>query len=198
MEIYFVVPFAIYRSPFTVYFMFVFDRITSDKHPHWQFMVDCYTEAFPPDERRPLADLKRLLTRNDYFCNALLTDGEPVGLFYAWNLDGFRYIEHFAIAKALRGQHIGETILCSYLAQSTLPVVLEVEPPVTGINCRRIRFYGKAGFELCSQPFIQPPYAPGQNRVELRLMEWGGELLKQNFERVKNELYRTVYGCDTI
>jgi len=178
--------------------MIVFDRITNDKHPHWQFLMECYTEAFPPDERRPLADLKRLLTRNDYFCDVLLKAGEPVGLFFAWNLTGFRYIEHFAIAPAFRGQIIGRTALNRFLAQSCLPVVLEVEPPVNETNSRRIRFYEKEGFESCPQPFIQPPYAPGQNSVELRLMERGGALLKQNFERVKKELYRTVYDCNTI
>jgi ribosomal protein S18 acetylase RimI-like enzyme len=178
--------------------MVVFDRIVSTEHPHWQFLMECYTEAFPPDERRPLADLKRLLTRNDYFCNVLLKGGEPVGLFFAWKLTGFRYIEHFAIAKVFRGRHIGEAALCRYLEQSPHPVVLEVEPPVTEISCRRIRFYEKEGFELCQQQFIQPSYAPGQNRVELRLMEWGGDLLKHDFERIKNEMYRAVYNCDTI
>jgi ribosomal protein S18 acetylase RimI-like enzyme len=191
-------PFTVHHLPFTVYFMVIFDRITNDKHLHWQFLVECYTEAFPPDERRPLADLRSLLARNDYFCNVLLKAGEPVGLFFAWNLTGFRYIEHFAIAKPFRGQIIGRTALNGFLAQSSLPVVLEVEPPVNEANSRRIRFYEKEGFELFQQPFIQPPYAPSQNRVELRLMEWGDALLKQNFERVKKDLYRTVYNCDTI
>lgn len=178
--------------------MVVFDRVVSSEHPHWHFLVSCYLEAFPADERRPLPDLETLLQRSDFWCNILLKADEPVGLFLSWELSGFRYIEHFAIAHAFRGQIIGKTALNKYLGMSNLPVVLEVEPPECEINSRRIRFYEREGFELCKQQFIQPPYAPGQNSVELRLMEWGGTLLKQNFEQVKNELYRTVYGCDNI
>jgi ribosomal protein S18 acetylase RimI-like enzyme len=178
--------------------MVVFDRVTSSEHPHWHFLVNCYLEAFSADERRPLPDLEALMQRPDFWCNVLLKADEPVGLFLSWELSGFRYIEHFAIAHAFRGQIIGKTALNKYLKTSNFPVVLEVEPPVSEINSRRIRFYEREGFELCKQQFIQPPYALGQNSVELRLMEWGGDLLKQNFEQVKNELYRTVYGCDNI
>ena len=178
--------------------MVVFDRIVSTENPYWHFLTECYTEAFPPDERRPFEDLAELLQRPDYFCNVLLKEAKLVGIFLAWQLQEFRYIEHFAIAPAYRGQIIGRTALNGFLAQSPLPVVLEVEPPECEINSRRIRFYEREGFYFCEQQFIQPPYAPDQNTVELRLMEWGGNLLKQNFEQVKNELYRTVYGCDAI
>jgi Acetyltransferases len=178
--------------------MVVFDRVTSKEHPHWLFLVNCYLEAFPADERRPLPDLEALLQRSDFGCNVLLKGDQPVGIFLAWQLHSFRYIEHFAIDHAFRGQIIGKTALNKYLGMGNLPVVLEVEPPVCEINSRRIRFYEREGFVLCEQRFIQPPYAPGQNSVELRLMEWGGDLLKQNFEQIKNELYRTVYDCDTI
>lgn len=178
--------------------MVVFDRVTSSEHPHWLFFVNCYLEAFPADERRPLPYFEALLQRPDFWCNILLKADEPVGLFLNWELSGFRYIEHFAIAHAFRGQIIGKTALNKYLRMSNLPVVLEVEPPVSEINSRRIRFYEREDFVLCEQQFIQPPYASGQNSVELRLMERGGDLLKQNFEQVKNELYRTVYGCDNI
>ncbi|MTK52535.1 GNAT family N-acetyltransferase [Paludibacter sp.] len=178
--------------------MVVFDRVVSCEHPHWHFLVSCYLEAFPADERRPLPHLEALLQRSDFWCNVLQKADEPVGLFLSWQLPGFRYIEHFAIAHAFRGQIIGKTALNKYLRMNNLPVVLEVEPPVCEINSRRIRFYEREDFVLCEQPFIQPPYASGQNSVELRLMEWGGDLLKQNFEQVKNELYRTVYDCDNI
>lgn len=178
--------------------MVVFDRVTNRVHLHWIFLVNCYLAAFTADERRPLPDLEALLQRSDFACNVLLKADEPVGLFLSWQLPRFRYIEHFAIAHAFRGQIIGKTALNKYLGTCNLPVVLEVEPPVSEINSRRIRFYEREGFELCEQPFIQPPYASGQNSVELRLMEWGGDLLKQDFEQVKNELYRTVYGCDVV
>ena len=176
--------------------MVAFDRVLNSGHPHWQFLVDCYKEAFPLDERRPLKDLEALLQRPDFLCYVLLKTGEPVGLFLTWQLERFRYIEHFAIAAAFRGQIIGKTVLCAYLQQDTSPVILEVEPPVSEMNSRRIRFYEKEGFQFCAQQFIQPPYAPNQKSVELRLMEWGGILLREDFEKVKNELYHTVYGLD--
>lgn len=178
--------------------MIEFARVVDTLHPHWQFLTVCYREAFPPDERRSVEQLEVLLQKDMFQCNVLLLELMPVGLMNTWQLGGFRYIEHFAMDVAVRGHGLGETALYAYLRQSTLPVVLEVEPPVDEIKCRRVRFYEKAGFLLCPEPFVQPPYSPAKNPVELRLMEWGGKLLNEDVVKIKNELYHTVYTVDDI
>ena len=173
--------------------MVSFSPVQSTSHPHWAFLMDCYNALFPIDERRPVEDLESLLRGNSFSCNVLLKSEIPVGLFLSWQLGEFRYIEHFAIASHFQRQNLGKTALRSFLQQSALPVVLEVEPPDTEIARQRIRFYQQEGFVLNDKVFIQPPYSPQQQTVELRLMEWGGKLLEREFEIIKSTLYRQVY-----
>lgn len=174
--------------------MIQFVEIVDSAHLYWPFLTGCYIEAFPPDERRSTDELLSLIKRDIFRGDVLMQAGEPVGLMLSWRLGWFRYIEHFAMDAAVRGHGLGDIALNIYLQQSALPVVLEVEPPVDEIKCRRIRFYERIGFQLCSEIFIQPPYSSEKSSVELRLMEWGGKLLQNDFVQVKNELYRTVYG----
>ena len=57
-----------------------------------------------------------------------------------------------------------------------------------------VEFYKKAGFHLNDYPYVQPPYRKGGNGVELILMSWPHPLADP--ERIKKELYTTVYHVD--
>lgn len=174
--------------------MIELERVYDTSHDAWRFLTECYAHAFPEAERRSVYAFEALLVNSQFYCYVILSSQQPVGLLTIWQLGEFRYVEHFAVDELCRGQNIGGRALLLFLQQSDLPVILEVEPPLDEQSSRRVRFYEKAGFRLSHVQYIQPPYSPLTGEVELRLMEWNGNLLDEHFEMVKNSLYKNVYG----
>ena len=84
------------------------------------------------------------------------------------------------------------------LSLSQQPFVLEVELPDTDIARRRIAFYERIGFVLCEKHYLQPPYNEGFPAVPLRLMEYGGQLTKTDFDQVAHTLHRVVYNQTNV
>ncbi len=159
------------------------------------FIERIYTEAFPPDERREFADVVRLLEEEEAFSILLISnDDTPIGFISYWEWDDFAYIEHFAVDSRCRGAGYGATAITEFSRQMHKPIVLEVEMPLDSISQRRIGFYERVGFTLCTRPYIQPPYAPDKKPLELYLMTYGEIDLSQAFERVVAQIHRQVYG----
>ena len=59
---------------------------------------------------------------------------------------------------------------------------------------RRIGFYQRQGFTLWDKPYQQPPYKPGDGYLPMRLMAYGGIDPEQDFAKVRDCIYREVYG----
>lgn len=159
----------------------------------WLFMLDCLEETFPINERRSPTSLAMLLSRSEINFQVILSNNQPIGVFNTWNLSLFRYIEHFAIVPYLRGNGFGQRLLHDYVHQSTTPVIIEVEPPVSFLAQRRIQFYENEGFVLCSNAYCQPAYDVGKKPVTLNLMEFGHQLLPERFDQVVDLLHQKVY-----
>lgn len=129
-----------------------------------------YLESFPPEERRPWADIV-----GGHSCPALrliFRDNAFAGIITTWDLGAWTYVEHFAIMPAMRGGGIGGLVLERLAGMDEKPLLLEVERPEDGnpMAPRRIEFYRRNGFALLDYDYIQPPYAPGLPEVPLRLM----------------------------
>ena len=95
--------------------------------------TNLYLAAFPPEERRDadaVFDMAR--SRPEFACHALRLDGAFAGLLTAWHLEGFDYVEHFAVEPHLRGRNLGGDAIDAFVALHDRPVVLEVEPPHAG------------------------------------------------------------------
>lgn len=154
-----------------------------------------YEASFPPTERRDFELLCDLVRKNPYFAMyALLREEMYVGFITAWRFDTFVYIEHFAIDETARNGGIGAEAMRQFLAFTDLPVVLEVELPVDNLSRRRIGFYERLGFVLDDHMYYQPPYHPGDEPLEMRLMQYGRLNLTEAFEAVRERIYREVYG----
>ena len=139
-----------------------------------KFIEHIYTESFPPDERRDFSDVIRLLEENDDFFIVLLSDeNKAVGFISYWEWNDFSYVEHFAVDSSCRGSGYGATAMTELLKLINNPAVLEVEKPLDDISQRRIRFYERLGFVLCTRPYTQPPYSPEKQPLELYLMSFG-------------------------
>lgn len=153
-------------------------------------------QAFPPEERRPEACFRRLADEEPRFgCHAVLCEGRLAGLLTCWRLDDMVYIEHLATLPALRGGGLGARALEALKADCSSAIVLEVEPPVDELTCRRIGFYRRNGFTLwAGSPYRQPPYGPGLPPVDLLLMVCGPLDESADFGRVRRLLHTVVYG----
>lgn len=154
-----------------------------------------YMESFPPEERRPWEALAGAISNPSAAISLIIirSRGCFAGFISWWNLGGVRYVEHFAIEAARRGEGIGAAAIRKFAAMSADPVVLEVEPESTGdMARRRIRFYRRCGFVAHPEhEYVQPPYSPELPAVRMMLMTVGGNV---NLHDVSGRIYRRVYG----
>lgn len=173
---------------------------------HTALLPECvkeiYFESFPAEERRDWADLTRLVDDSESPLNmsVIVPDGtiglkDAVGFITWWRLDGFVYVEHFAIGAGTRGGGLGSEAIKMFVAEMEAPVVLEVEPRGSNdMANRRIGFYERCGFIAHYDfEYIQPPYSPHLPSVPLVLMTTNAGL---SLDYVASQLHRRVYGVD--
>ena len=69
----------------------------------YEYMEQLITAAFPPEEHRPLEEL-RLYTdsRPHFYNNIIFHHDTPVGFITYWDFGKFYYVEHFAVDPAQR------------------------------------------------------------------------------------------------
>lgn len=154
-----------------------------------------YERSFPEDERRDFADLAELTNTEPAFRIDIFTDenAESIGFISYWIFSDFVYVEHFAVDENKRGKGYGKFILEKLVNLSSLPLILEVEPPEDETSIRRIRFYENMGFILSKIPYLQPAYGPDKKSVPLLLMSKGNIDLNNCHDQVKETLFREVY-----
>ncbi len=159
-----------------------------------------YLEAFPEEERRPAGEWRALMAGDDGAFRALeIREADAfAGFVTYWKLDGFVYIEHFAIDSRLRGGGLGGRVVERLKRTlSPQPLVLEAEHPVTEMAGRRIAFYVRHGFVPMDTPYFQPPYRRGGRWVPLVLMTSHPVFCGQNYEAIRASIYRNVYHVET-
>lgn len=105
-----------------------FERIPSPSHPLYAEAMALYGIGFPAHEQRETPSQTAILTHPDYHFTAILDGSHFVGDMLYWETPDFRYIEHFCILPALRGQRYGSRALS--MLPCDRPVILEIDPPV--------------------------------------------------------------------
>lgn len=165
------------------------------KDPDYAYCEQLYISAFPPAERRNTEQQHSVTDNNPRFrfC-ALRYEHQTVGFLSYWDLDTFIYIEHFAVDVSMRGKSIGSHVLQYLHKHISKPVILEVEHPETDIAKRRIRFYERCGYTLWKSDYLQPPYQKGYAPLPLYLMCHGHLTEANDFNMVKETLYKEVYN----
>lgn len=152
-------------------------------------------ESFPPEEYRPRKEQEALLRDPAYHICVRRAEetGKICAFIAAWDFGTWVYIEHFAVSPDCRGAGLGGKMLREALASFGRRVVLEVEPPTDEMTCRRVGFYRRNGFSLNRYAYRQPSISAGRRPVPLLLMTTGGEITREEFDRVRALLYRRVY-----
>lgn len=152
-----------------------------------------YEESFPPDERRNWTQLTEILQNETFSINKLFSGEKFIGLFSFWNMDEFIFIEHFAIQPEEQSKGFGTQTILQFIQEQQLPVILEVEKPETDSALKRIRFYERLNFTICSGNYFQPPYPSEKNKVEMSLMSFPHSIPPADFESVVKKIHHTVY-----
>lgn len=119
----------------------------------WLRLRTLYHSAFPPEERKPFAIIRRMFREGkaDVWC--ILSEGKFAGLATTVNGDGLILIDYFAVAKRLRGRGIGrsamECLLALYHDQGVFLEIESTDRPGLDQAQRQKRkdFYLSCGFE---------------------------------------------------
>ena len=149
--------------------------------------------SFSGDEYRPYDEQLALFEEPEYRIYYM-----PAGFLAVWEFESFIYIEHFAVDPALRNSGTGSAMLQELVKQYQKPICLEVELPEDELTRRRIGFYERNGFVFNEYPYIQPPISKGKSPVPLRIMTYKSEITREEFQKMKEILYRRVYKCEAI
>lgn len=153
--------------------------------------------SFPKDERRSFDDHFAEFTKPLFRSLVWEEDGSIVGFMNYWQLNGFVYLEHFAVSKELRGRGLGSRLMEKLCEATNCPIVLEVEPPeLSEAAVRRIGFYNRLGFHLNEYEYFQPPYHKDEKPVRLMIMSRPSPLSEERFAEVRSSLYRDAYETD--
>ena len=94
----------------------------------------------------------------------------------------------------MRGKGIGSEMLKDFIKNSTHPIILEVELPNNEMSVRRIKFYEKLGFVLNYFKYYQMPLRNNCKPMEMYIMSYPKALILEEFESIKNSIYKTVYS----
>jgi GNAT superfamily N-acetyltransferase len=177
-----------------------FQHITTRDKEAYLFARNLLVDSFPPEEYRDLSQWEAYIdTQEEFKLCVLRVDNTPVGIAAYWLFDTFCYGEHLATIPEVRGKGYGK-LLVEWLCEQApgKPVVLEVELPETEIAARRIRFYERNGFVLCTEPYLQPPYRKGDKAIPMHLMIHGDLSSTFYYNQAKTEIYTKVYGVRSI
>ena len=166
-----------------------FKRITSPAHPLYAEAINLYKISFPLHEQREEASQTEILTNPFYHFNVVCDNDKFIGEILYWDIGALRYIEHFCVLPSMRNHHYGQKILA---ALQDTPLILEIDPPVDTISCRRKEFYERCGFVENPYTHIHPPYHNGSIGHDLIVMSSPNALTEEEYGLFSQKLQSMV------
>lgn len=155
--------------------------------------------SFPKNERRDLEEQFGEFQKPFFRSLVHEANGSIAGFMNYWQLDGFVYLEHFAVARELRGKGLGKALMNELCARTNCPIILEAEPPeLNETAARRVDFYKRLGFHINTYEYYQPPYHKDDEPVRLMLMSRPSPLSAEEYAKVRGTLYRDAYETDFL
>ena len=168
--------------------MFEFVQVEDEFSPLFTEVREIYEESFPPEEKRSLSLQRQAWKDPGYELLAILKDNQVIGLLGVWHLDGFLFVEHFALSSETRGLGIGSSLLNEYM--STLNdkmIILEIDPLIDEISRRRAEFYKRLGFHLTDHYHAQFPFRVEDSPVVLRIMSYPTAMTEDEYTTFNKE-----------
>lgn len=185
--------------------------ITSDSSStEFQDAMELYSEAFPDNERQPLAKIKYRVEHGYYSLIMAKINWSVAGfsLLCPFTDSNFGLLDYIAIQKEQRGLGVGSKLFnktweCFQQISPSSFLVLEVEDPAFSspserVMClRRVRFYQELGAKIVTNfRYLMPPMA-GNSATNMLLMVYTGNnrvaLNSQILANIVTQLYSKVY-----
>lgn len=163
---------------------------------NFKMIWEIYNDSFPDDEIRNLAQQIKLMDNPLYHLEPYYADKTLAGFIASWKFSSFTFIEHLAIDSQLRGRGLGSLLMIDFINKNKYPIILEVEPPQSPLQKRRIEFYKNLGFHVNPYDYHQPPLSADKNSVHLLLMTYPEPVNKSSFYKYKKILYKEVYRVE--
>ena len=170
-----------------------YTRINNTKHPQFQEVWSLYKKSFPSEERRQLRTQRKIMDNPLYHFEIINKEDVFIGFVMWWKFEDLIYIEHLATSPRFRGKGYGLHILERFISETKVPLLLEVEHPITEINKRRIGFYQRAGFVLNNHEYKQPPYKKNGMYVPLMLMTYPGAITKKEVRHFCEKYHPVIH-----
>lgn len=168
-----------------------FIRIYSKDDRYFKEAMEIYKSSFPIFEQRTLKSQTDVLENKQYYCSVICENDELIGILFYWEYDKYRYIEHLAISKELRGKNYGSKILEKF-CQSNKNTILEIDIPIDDISIKRLNFYSKLGFKIQNFEHIHPPYRKEYEGHSLKVMSYNKDLSEEEYYIFNEFLNKTV------
>ena len=169
----------------------VHQRLNDANKHHFSDAFALYESAFPEVERRDMTEQERVLKKPNYHFDLILDGDELLGIMLYWEIDELIFLEHFAVKPQMRNKGIGEASL-RLLTSHGKTVLLEIEPPVDDISCRRYEFYKRRGFVMNPYYHIQAKYHPGDSNLELKILSYPKMLTKEQYDSFYEYMTREI------
>ncbi len=162
-----------------------FSEVTNINDTWYPSFYAIYSTAFPVHEQRNRQQQIEAFSSKNYHLDVWIENGKLQSFIAYWEFDTFIYIEHFAVDKELRGQHIGSKTLISFAGNKKKVIILEIDPLIDEISRKRFSFYEKTGFRLNPFKHFHPPYRKEYPPHELLVLSYP--------ESINEELYNEFY-----
>jgi ribosomal protein S18 acetylase RimI-like enzyme len=143
--------------------------VDSADDPHLPFIQQLFNDAFPVTERREWAQLlAMLISVPEMHLQVVMDAGNAIGFTIYWDISDWRFIEYLAIDPACRGRKYGNKVMDNLILKRK--VLLEIEPPVSTVAQRRVKFYEGLGLAVLPYHYCQPSYRDTKVYYEMKLM----------------------------
>lgn len=151
-----------------------------------------YQNSFPAMERRSREVYERLCQEEPQFSpERIEIEGEAAALMWHWEMPKFTYIEHFAVSKRFRNKGIGSKVLKRFFRRHKR-IILEIEPPETEIQKRRLGFYERLGFKQTGFHYINPGFGLEPKAHRLEILSFPDAMTASEFDHFKNFVHQRV------
>lgn len=144
--------------------------------------------SFEPFLHRGYERQKKLLNHKKYNLITYEENNKILGFLSYWQLDkNTLFVEHFAVNPEKRGGGIGKRLFNEFLKLDG-DKILEVEPPHTEIDKKRIKFYESFGLIFQENEYYQPIYNEGDSKTRLHIMSTK-KLSEQEFSTLTKKIH---------
>ena len=147
-------------------------RLKNISDNYFQEAWKLYENAFPFEERRPIANQSKVLQNDNYHFEVFIDKDQFIGFILWWNFETHKYIDHFARAIEQRNKGVGKLLLNKFIDRDDKPIILEIELPTSNINERSINFYKRVGFKLNQHHYEIPPINDDELPIQLLIMSY--------------------------